>query len=266
MTTKTYTLTYPQLMNQALRKGLGPDELVRLRKAYETAAQLMDGLYRPQHVPFICHLVRTASILLEEGASFDVVLVGLLHAAYTNGCFEDQKHGKATPEHRAELSRKVGENVEGLVFDYEQCQWYQRECVREHLERLESYDARKRGLLLIRLANELEDYLDLGMAYRGAFPYREKIAAYGDEAAEVAKRLGHPGLAHELKALFDLQLNSQLPETVMTNERSSFQLPLLKWLKKSYLEKLRTRAGRLLHRSPFNEKQNSGSEVSQCRV
>ncbi len=238
MNIRNFALTYSQLMSQAIARGKSEQDLVSLRKAYETAESLFDGLYRGQHAPFICHAVRTASILLAEEASIEVVAAGLLHAAYAVGCFSDFYHGKATDAHREEIKRVVGHGTELLIFEYGQFSWYQKECVQDHMDHIASYTQQQKNLILIRLANELEDYLDLGMAYRGTFPFRKKIEDYGDKAIELAHFLGHWQLASELGQVFDAHLNIKLPDIVLTNQKNSYQLPALKWLKKSYLEKL----------------------------
>lgn len=237
MSVRTFAQTYPQLMSQALNHNLVEADLMRLRSAYEMAEDLFDGLYRAQHVPFICHLVRTASVLLEEKASIETVIAGLLHAAYSVGYFKDQKHGGATQEHRDALRSEVGEPVEALVFGYFNSRWYRKECVHEYLRDFDLYDPSQREILVVHLANELEDYLDLGMAYRGIYPYQDRIEAYGKEAVELAIRLGHPKLAAELETVFHKQLDSRLPRTVKTGQYGSYQLPMLKWLKKDYLER-----------------------------
>ncbi len=241
MTIRNFAMTYPQFMSQAIEFGKSEQDLVYLRKAYKTAERLFDGIYRGQHVPFICHVVRTASILLAEQASIEVIAAGLLHAAYAVGCFSDFCHGKATTEHRSEIERELGKSVELLVFDYNQFLWYQKECVQDHADQLESYGDHEKNLILMRLANDLEDYLDLGMVYRGAFPYRAKIEAYGDKAVELARRLQRFQLAEELQRAFDVHLNADLPAAVLTNQKLSYQLPALKWLKKSYFEKLQVK-------------------------
>jgi hypothetical protein len=64
---RSFALTYPQLMNQAIAAALDTEAVVRLRATYELAERFADGVYRPQGEPFLCHLVRTASIVLAEG-------------------------------------------------------------------------------------------------------------------------------------------------------------------------------------------------------
>ena len=82
MTIRPYALTYPQLMNQGIAQGLREEELARLRQAYNVAEQFAAGFYRGQGVPFICHLVRTASIVLAERQPIEAVVASMLHAAY----------------------------------------------------------------------------------------------------------------------------------------------------------------------------------------
>ncbi len=257
MSVRIFALTYPQLMNQAFAKKLNEAEIMRLRNSYEVAERLFDGVYRAQHVPFICHVVRTASILLEENQTIEVVMAGLLHAAYSLGYFDDRRHGKATAGHRAQLQREVGIDVESLVSDYDCFPWYKKEHVCGHLEKLESYSDRERNLILMRLANELEDYQDFGMAYRGIFPYREKIKAYGKEAVELAQRLGCVHLVDELNEVFEAHLACKLPQIVITNKRESFQLPALKWLKKSYFERLQSKGKQLIEEMGKPKKKQS---------
>lgn len=238
MSVRSFALTYPQLMNRAMEQGLTENELARLRSGYEAAQILFDGLYRAQNVPFICHLVRTAAVLLEEKAPIEVVIAGLLHSAYSVGCFRDQKHGGASQTHREELARSIGEEAEELVFGYFNSSWYRKECIQEYLKNLETSDLIRRQVILIHLANELEDYLDFGMLYRGFDTYKKRIEAYGKEAVALALNLNCPVLAKELEEIFQAQLGEKLPQTVITSKNTSFQLPLLKWLKKSYSERL----------------------------
>ncbi|GEM_PF-6074773 len=173
-------------------------------------------------------------------------MAGLLHAAYTVGYFQDQRHGSATPTHRKELQASIGEVVEVLVFNYNESTWYKKEHLENYFETVKENNSNIKNLILMRLANELEDYLDYGMVYRGTFPFRERINAYGNLAIELAKRLGHLQLAEELNQVFQIHLDSNLPKIVFTNQSSCFQLPALKWLKKSYLEKLQYKTRKLI--------------------
>jgi hypothetical protein len=60
------------------------DELVLLGKVIFVAIRLCNGIYRPCGRPFVNHLIGTASVLIYFGFELKLVLVGLLHAAYSH--------------------------------------------------------------------------------------------------------------------------------------------------------------------------------------
>jgi len=74
---RPFALTYPQLMQQAQAQGLPAAELARLHRAYDALERLSDGFHRAQGMPFICHLVRTASIVLAERQPVEVVIAAM---------------------------------------------------------------------------------------------------------------------------------------------------------------------------------------------
>ena len=125
-------LTYPQLMNQAIAAAVDADALVRLRATYELAERLADGVYRPQGEPLLCHLVRTASIVLAEDQPLPVVQAALLHAAYSLRARvgEANEHGSR----RAWLRTAAGPEVEQLVFAYDQLPWNSSAQLKRHVE------------------------------------------------------------------------------------------------------------------------------------
>ena len=255
MNIRNFALTYPQLMSQAQEKKWSDEQIIQLRKAYELGQRLFDGLYRGQQVPFICHLVRTASILLEENQPIEIVSAALVHAAYAAGYFKDMHHGGITPEHRSEIEHDLGEATELLVCDYDRFPWYRKKYIQMHLDKLESYSDREKQLVLMRIANELEDYIDYGMAYRGDFS-QVKSEGYGSQVIELAHQLGRHELAEDLKQVFESHFSVRLPQIVLTNQRASFQLPALKWLKKSYLEKVKTKGKQILRDLLVSHEQN----------
>ena len=240
MTIRQFALTYPQLMSEAMARGVEPKGLAALRRTYETAERLFDGFYRGHGTPFLCHVVRTAGILLAERQPVDIVCAGLVHAAYERGRFDDQQNGKATPAHRAQLQEELGAAVEDLVLRYSRLPWYSADAVTQHLQQL-STSSSHADVLVIRLANELEDYLDLGMAYRGATSFREAIASYGDGVVELARQLKRFQLAIELRGVFDEHMACRLPEAVVHHNRSSYEQPMRKWLEMGLLERLQAR-------------------------
>src|SRR5262249_45274785 len=70
---RDFALTYPQLARQAITAGLDDQALRDMRDVFEVAQRHYDGLYRASGQPFLCHMVRTASILLAEGKPLPLV-------------------------------------------------------------------------------------------------------------------------------------------------------------------------------------------------
>ena len=167
VTVRPFALTYPQLVNQAVAHGWDDATVGRLRCAYMFAERMTDGLYRGQGVPLICHLVRTASIVLAEGGQPDAVMAAMLHAAPMLHLFGGSRRRKTRERDWDTLCDAAGESVTRLVQAYEAFPWGCASALENHLQQLDRYDAETRTVLLMRMANELEDFIDGGMRYRG---------------------------------------------------------------------------------------------------
>ena len=100
-------------------------------------------VYRPQGEPFLCHLVRTASIVLAEGQSLPVVQAALLHAAYS--LRRRAGSGGERGARRAALRRAAGPDVEQLVFAYDQLPWNSAAQLERHVEGFGGYDQTTRS-------------------------------------------------------------------------------------------------------------------------
>lgn len=189
-----YAQTNVQLYEQMRRAGASADDVAAVARAYALAAQLFSAQFRGSGRPFLAHLVGTASILAAHGAARDVIAAGLLHAAYESGDF-----GAALPGPRAASRRTVraavGEPVEALVKAYDAVRWPPEPDLEGQLAALDP--GRARAVLTLRLANELEDALEL----RYAAPDKRQAVLDGLAAAiPLADSLGLPGLARELRA------------------------------------------------------------------
>jgi hypothetical protein len=130
--------------------------------------RLFSARFRPSGKPFVAHLVGTASILARFGASVTVVTAGLLHAAYDQGDFGSGRNG-ITEAKRRQVHKGVGAEVEALIAGYTILQW-NRSTFSAILGELQnrrpgagrgSIDPSMENILLIRLANDLEDLVDL---------------------------------------------------------------------------------------------------------
>jgi hypothetical protein len=240
-----FAMTYPQLMNQAIRAGFNEKDLTSLRKAYEFAECLFDGFYRAQRTPFINHLVRTASIVMNEKKDMDLAIASLLHAVYEIGQFSDGIEGKETETHRTIVRAVAGASAEDLIYQYQKLPWHCVEGIPTHLKNLDLYDSSLRSVILIRLANELEDHLDLAMSYRGNYPYREFIELYGKQQIEMANGLGLSEIASQLEFNFNQHLNVLIPVAAKWNNNKNFiEHPERIWQKKRTTDRIKTIIGK----------------------
>ena len=149
-----------QLYNQLTSLGWDEPALVLVRDAYGLASQLFSGQVRPTGKTFISHLVGTASVLASVGEHPTVVAAGLLHAAYAEGEFGDGSRG-FSPHKRRTLVEAAGTYVECLVAVYTHLPWHP-----SLLAGLAAnLDAEPREVVLIRLANEVDDWADGGLRY-----------------------------------------------------------------------------------------------------
>ena len=64
--TEPLAQTYPQLINQLFAEKIAQTDILKIKIAFELALDFSDGIYRAQGVPLINHLIRTASILIQE--------------------------------------------------------------------------------------------------------------------------------------------------------------------------------------------------------
>jgi hypothetical protein len=232
-----FAITYPQLMNQAAGLGLESRDLVRLHEGHELAVRLVDGIYRKQGVPFLCHLVRTASIVMTETRSVDVILAAMLHAVHFLHYFQGSGRRGPRASDRAFLRDIIGSHAETLVSRYGDFAWNEPGVVRGYAETADQHSAETRELLLMQLANELEDHLDAVTAYLDVSEPGARDASFGAEYIELAEALGHNALALSLNEAFDLCRRTEVPSSVRRQRIGSYELRSRLW-KANVVERL----------------------------
>lgn len=195
---RSYAQTNIQLFNQLQGLGYPASDLETAVSAYELAMTLMTGRFRPSGKTFLAHLVGTASILASLRAAFPLVAAGLLHAAYSAGDFGDGVPG-VSDARRARVRSAAGERAEEYVFRYQTLSWSDSS-IRSVSGGLEGVTPTDRDVVLMRIANELEEFLDLGILYGGE---RKRLAISEAHRCrlliEMARQLGVPALAAELE-------------------------------------------------------------------
>ena len=213
-----YAQTNLQLYRQLRDAGFDEEELTLVRRGYETAMALFSSQFRANGKPFLSHLVGTASVLGRAGARPPVVVAGLLHAAYAQG---NWPRGARQAARRQRLTSAVGSDVEALVHAYTTLPWNPAR-LGTLLEHAASLSGPEADVVLMRLANLLEDHLDEGMAYSAKGGAR-RAERYPD-AIQIAKLLGHAGLARDLEMALGQNQAATIPEALRSSARASFTL------------------------------------------
>lgn len=216
-------MTYPQLMNQAAAAGFPEEDLLRLREAHDLARDLVDGLYRKYSTPFLCHLIRTASITMSDTRSMDAILAGLLHAVYMLNTFDGSSRRGPRGSDRKLLRQRVGPSVEELIVVYNETSWHEPEVLEAHASNVARHSARTRGLLLMVLANELEDHLDKAEAYAGSGQEAVLDERYAAACLALAEALGHHALASDMREAFDLCRQASVAPDLRTGRQGSYE-------------------------------------------
>ena len=201
-----FAQTNIQLFNQMYDLGYDEQEIAAVKKSYELAMTLFTGRFRGSGKTFIAHLVGTASILASLRSMPHIIAAGLLHAAYDAGDFGDSKPGLSSAK-RDYVRASVDAEVEEYIASYTELKWNQ-EAARSIYDKLDSLNQFEREVVLIRLANELEDYLDLGILFCGI--KKRTQAGYFSSGenilSAIAQKLGFPKLAEVWKTEFEKTL------------------------------------------------------------
>jgi hypothetical protein len=135
---------------------------------------------------------------------------------------------------RAQVRRVLGDEAEDLVARYGALEWNAPALpgLRARLSALAPVD---REVVLMRLANELDDHLDLAVLYyANADGRRRQIGSGLRLAVEIAKDLGLSELAGSLDRAFDATLTASVPSALRTSHSASFAVaPASPWRRRS---------------------------------
>jgi hypothetical protein len=213
----SFAQTNIQLYNDLAQVGYCAEDIREVAGAYGLACEIFVGKYRGSGKPLLAHLVGTAAIVAQSRPPVSAVVTALLHAAHEDGDF-----GRRSP--RETLIANVGEEAATYIESYHNMKWtYDESAVRVMLRDLHGYGTAEREAIRVRIANEVEDYLDLAPHYHGKVVGSEVKGAewrlqYMDRIQptliELATRLGDQQLAETAKAVFsqvrDVTIDPQL--------------------------------------------------------
>ena len=216
--THVYAQNNLQLFSQLFQLGYSHPEITYIVEAYHLATQLFTCLYRPSYKCFVSHLVSTASILSTLRAPVNLIAAGLLHAAYFRGGFGEDHKGISESK-RNQMRSVVGPETEAYIARYLTLPWTPSmiSSLQRDTAQLSDID---RNVVILRLANELEDHLDLAILYGPSTEKRiERINRIGHLLIDLAEKLGAPVLGKELERVFNESLAREIPSEL---RRKSF--------------------------------------------
>lgn len=220
----SYAQTNLQLYRQMETQGYAAADLALMRKAYDLTMRLTAASFRASGKPLLAHLVGTASILVALRQPVVNVTAGLLHAAYALGDFGDGRYG-ITAAKRERVRLAVGERVEDLVNRYTTFDW-NKHTIPVIRQRVGDLSAIECDVLVIRLANELEDHLDYGVLYCGnGDKRRDYIRSPLNQSVDMARQLGFGELAEELDRAFRETLAADVPIALRTPNDYTYVQP-----------------------------------------
>lgn len=209
-----------QLYNQLVARGWSPGALADVRRTYELATELFSGQLRPSGKTFVAHLVGTASALAATDARADLVHAGLLHAVYTHGEFGDGRRG-ATDAKRSTVRATVGPAVEQLVMAYAAL-GHRSALVDDWMGRASTLSAPERDLVVLRLANEVDDHADLGMRFADRGTDASAADAVFARMGDLADEIGEATLADLIRHVSAIERDATVPTVLRTSVTRSW--------------------------------------------
>ena len=126
-----------------------------------------------------------------------------------------------TDARRAAVRQAIGEECEALVAAYTRLSW-KPSAIEQLAGDLDSLNAGERVAVRVRLANELEDHLDLGMQYSRKTKATSSPRA-GDPLLVLAERLVGPDFSDALAAAIAADAERTVPAVLVRADTKSFR-------------------------------------------
>ncbi|MBN8480304.1 MAG: bifunctional (p)ppGpp synthetase/guanosine-3',5'-bis(diphosphate) 3'-pyrophosphohydrolase [Xanthomonadales bacterium] len=179
-------------LEDQLATYLAPEQIARVRRAYEVGAQAHAGQTRKSGEPYITHPIAVAGILAELGMDPETIIAAILHDTLEDTPLKPE-------ELTAEFGATVTELVDG-VTKLDKLHFKSRqEAAAESFRKMLLAMARDLRVILIKLADRLHNMRTLGSMEAGA---RRRIARETLEIyAPIAQRLGMNRFKAELQDL-----------------------------------------------------------------
>jgi hypothetical protein len=205
--------------------GASVRALAQVRAAYDVARRAFAACYRPNHKPFICHLVGTAGALAVWGQRPDVIAAGMLHSAYLFWDFGDGAR-EASGAKRRFVKRRVGAEVDALIAKYTEYDWS------GPLERYVTAVRNgtcDRDVMLIKLADLCDECVDAGPRFSPSKPLEFGLPHNADArelAADLAGTLAGSAARSHLAVVLETCCRATPPASLVTSDRSFHQITM----------------------------------------
>ncbi|GEM_PF-3536393 len=190
--------THLQLLRQARDAGYGKEDILVLRRDYETALRLFGHQMRYSGRPFVCHVIGSASAALHEGFSLTLVRAALNHAAYTSGRFPSGARGKRA-DHTRWLKDRVGLEVEALISDITDYPYSAQLIIEKSHADVNAFSAREREILNFEVCNDVDHGCDYGAAIEKSPNW--PVEGYVDAIIRLSRNLGLPYCTQALEEI-----------------------------------------------------------------
>ena len=179
-------------LEDQLATYLAPEQIARVRRAYEVGAEAHKGQTRKSGEPYITHPVAVAGILADLGMDPETIIAAILHDTLEDTPLKPEQL-------TAEFGATVTELVDG-VTKLDKLHFKSRqEAAAESFRKMLLAMARDLRVILIKLADRLHNMRTLGSMEAGA---RRRIAQETLEIyAPIAQRLGMNRFKAELQDL-----------------------------------------------------------------
>jgi (p)ppGpp synthase/HD superfamily hydrolase len=215
--------THLQLFRQMRSNGYSAAELAMVAAAYQTMTKLFANRFRPCGRPFVSHLVGTGAVLVWLKAPAPLIVAALSHAAYQEGDFANSLEGM-TRRKRKQLKAAIGTEAEQLVAAYTVSSRNLTGILASYA-RFPQMSPGERDILLIQLANELDDYRDLASNHAANAEERiEVIRQCGPHQAEMAEWLGRPDLAQALRETYAESIAASVPKPLSSKFAYGYEI------------------------------------------
>lgn len=216
-----------QLYMQMMEEGYAEEEIRTINKAYLFTINKVHLMYRGSGKPFICHLVGTASLMAACKQPIEVILAALMHALYQNRVpFEGHKD---IEKRREIIKDKFGTESDRLIYEYTEFEMTGIKDINPMQVKADKH------VLLMRIADELEDIVDYGLCLHGLegetaerggsyLSRRARKEKEGEILKQLSLNLNAPKIHEALTFWLDFNKYDAYPSSLKTGFYSSVNL------------------------------------------